>query len=160
MSNEKNTANQTRQDEAISRRRVVKLALATAPIIATLPTGAALARSSNLISATTNPAGALDANGRTLCLNANSGTMLAGNTMDLGRWPHGTVTAIKQRDYRVGGTDSAAGISEAAMCQKGGTFYYQQTSAFGYQQVNVPRGMMVSWTAMSSFAGSIRYTDV
>jgi len=162
MSNETNIVNQT-QDAAISRRRVVKLALATAPIIATLPTGAALARSSNLISATT-ATGARDVRGRTLCLNANSGSMLpSGNTMDLGNWPHGTVTAITERDYRVDDKNSAATISEAAMCNQGGTFYFEQSGTYQnavWRQVNVPRGMMVSWTAMSSFAGSIRYTDV
>ena len=86
--------------------------------------------------------------------------------MDLGKWPSGSVTAITQRDYRVGDKDSAAAISEAAMCKQGGTFYYQPAATFGYQhdadwhQVNVPRGMMVSATALSSFAGSIRFIDV
>jgi hypothetical protein len=166
MSNENKTANPTHRDELISRRRVVKVALATAPIIATLPTGAALARSSNVISAS-SAAAARDASGRTLCLNENSGSMLAsGNGMDLGNWPHGSVTAITQRDYRVDDKESAARVSEAAMCKQGGNFYYKQASGTFWNQhadwreVKVPRGMMVSWTAMSSFAGSIRYTDV
>jgi hypothetical protein len=77
--------------------------------------------------------------------------------MDLGAWPNGSVTAITQRDYRVDDRGSAATITEAAMCNQGGTFYYQQA---GWQQVNVPRGMLVSATALSSFAGSIRFTDV
>jgi hypothetical protein len=88
--------------------------------------------------------------------------------MDLGAWPNGSVTAITQRDYRVDDKDSAAKISEGAMCNRGGTFYYEQTGGLGYQhdqhpgwnQVNVPRGMMVSATALSSFAGSIHFTEV
>lgn len=165
MSNEKNTANPINRDEVISRRRVMKVALATAPIIATLPTGAALARSSNFITSVSSGS-AHDRTGKTLCLNANSGSMNSSGTwMDLGTWPNGSVTAITQRDYRVDDKDSAAPISEAAMCNRGGTFYYEPTANFGYQhadwrEVNVPRGMLVSATALSSFAGSIRFTDV
>ena len=151
MSNENKSTN----PNVLSRRSVVKVALATAPIIATLPTGAALARSSNLISASA-PSGALDGSGKTLCLSASSGTM-SGTSMDLGNWPHGYVTTITPRDYRVDNKGSAATVTEGSMCNQGGTFYYQQA---GWQQVNVPRGMLVSATALSSFAGSIRYTNV
>jgi hypothetical protein len=83
--------------------------------------------------------------------------MTWGGKMDLGAWPRGSATAITARDYRVDDKGSAATISEGAMCQQGGTFYYQHA---GWQQVNVPRGILVSATALSSFAGSIRITDV
>jgi hypothetical protein len=168
MSNENKTADPTLRDNVISRRRVMKVALATAPIIATLPTGAALARSSNFVNAT-SAGGALDAKGRTLCLNANSGSMTwNGWRMDLGAWPNGSATAITQRDYRVDDKESAAKVSEGAMCNQGGTFYYKQAATFGSQhdqhpgwnQVHVPRGMLCSATALSSFAGSIHFTEV
>jgi len=131
--------------------------MATAPIIATLPTGAALARSSNVISSTL-PAGATDSQGRTLCLDAASGTMLAGGSaMDLGAPASGSLTAITGRDYRVDANGGATRIGESEMCKQGGSFYYLDT---GWQKVNVPRGMLVSATALSSFAGSIHFTEV
>ena len=84
--------------KSLARRSVLKGAIAAAPVIATLPSGAALARSSNLISST-SPAGALDGSGRTLCLDLSSGE-LSGTVMDLGVPPSGSVTAITARHYR------------------------------------------------------------
>ncbi|HJR71882.1 MAG TPA: hypothetical protein VKA43_17690 [Gammaproteobacteria bacterium] len=129
--------------------------MVAAPVIATLSSGAALARSSSLISST-SPSGALDALGRTQCLDKRSGD-LKGTVMDLGTPPSGSVTAITQRDYRTEPKGSAAPISEAEMCARGGDFYYQSS---GWQTARVPRGILVSATALSSFAGSIRFTEV
>jgi hypothetical protein len=77
--------------------------------------------------------------------------------LDLGSPPSGRLTAITERDYRVDDRWSADQISEKQMCQKGGQFYYRSG---GWQKVTVPRGMVVSATALSSFAGSIYTTEV
>lgn len=138
----------------LSRRRMLKAAVATAPVIATLPSGAALARSSNLIGPTSGPG--TDALGRTLCLDANSGTSIDG-MIDLGPAGDGNVTAIRERVYRVEARGGAAEILEREMCARGGEFYHQ---ASGWQTVNVPRGIVVSATALSSFAGSIYIREV
>ena len=162
MSNEtQKAANPTRRDDALSRRQVIKVAIATAPVIATLPSGAALARSSNVITSSLE-GGAHDASGNTLCLADSSGAVdppppAFGTSIDLGTSPNLSVTVIPQRDYRVDSKGSAAAITEGAMCQQGGSFYYQSA---GWQQVNVPQGILVSATALSSFAGHITTTNV
>jgi hypothetical protein len=145
-----------RHESALNRRRVLKVAVATAPFIATLPSGAALARSSNVISATSE-ANALDAMGRTQCLDLRSGADFTGSTLDLAEPPSGVVTAITERDYRIEPKGSGAAVSEAEMCKAGGSFYYQES---GWKTASVPRGMLVSATALSSFAGGIFYTEV
>jgi hypothetical protein len=141
--------------KSVARRSILKGAMAAAPVIATLPSGAALARSSSLIGST-SPAGALDGSGRTLCLDELSGDR-TGTVVDLGTPPSGSVTAITQRDYRTGPRGSADEITEASMCELGGDFYYQDA---GWRTAHVPRGILVSATALSSFAGSIRFTEV
>jgi hypothetical protein len=139
-------------EPAMNRRRLLKVAVATAPVIATLPSGAALARSSNLIGPTSGPG--TDPEGRTLCL--KFGESVDG-MIDLGATPSGRVTAIQDRVYRVDDSSSAATISEKQMCNKGGRFYYEYGN---WRSVNVPKGIVVSATALSSFAGSIYTTEV
>jgi hypothetical protein len=152
-----NTPTTSGTPSGIGRRHVLKVAFATAPLIVTLPSGAALARSSNVIGAS-SAAAAIDSKGRTLCLDATSGVMdSSGSAMDLGASPKGSVTAITEREYHVDAKGSAALISEGEVCNKGGTYYYQSS---GWQKVDVPRGMLVSATALSSFAGSIYYREV
>jgi hypothetical protein len=152
---EKNTkSTESGGEPALNRRRLLKVAVATAPIIATLPSGAALARSSNLIGSTTGPG--KDAQGRTLCLDRSLGSYSDG-VMDLGAPPHGRLTAVRERDYREDDRWSADPISEKEMCKQGGEFHYWNS---GWRKVTVPRGMVVSATALSSFAGSIYTTEV
>jgi hypothetical protein len=134
-------------EPALNRRRLLKVAVATAPAIATLSSGAALARSSNLIGPTTGAG--TDAMGRTQCL--KFGTAVDG-MVDLGVPPNGQVTLITERDYLVSQQASALPITEKQMCDAGGEFYYQNR---GWQTATVPRGIVVSATALSSFAGYI-----
>ncbi len=140
--------------QPLNRRRLLKVAVATAPIIATLPTGAALARSSNLIGSTSGSG--KDALGRTLCLDRNSGPYSNG-MVDLGSPPDGDLTAIRERNYREDDSFNADTITEKQMCQQGGDFYHYSS---GWKKVKVPRGIVVSATALSSFAGSIYTREV
>jgi hypothetical protein len=145
------------RDQPLNRRKMLKVAAATAPFIATLPSGAALARSSSLISAAP-AASSKDLSGRTLCLDLTSGTGdFQNGKLDLGTPPSGKLTRITDRDYRLGANGGSTAVSEATMCTNGGTYYYHSS---GWQQVNVPKGIMVSATAYSSFAGSITITDI
>jgi hypothetical protein len=145
------------RDEPLNRRRVLKVAIATAPLIATLPSGAALARSSNLIGAAP-VAASKDWAGRTLCVDLRSGTGSYQNgKLDLGVPPDVDLTRIPDRDYRTAPNGGAPTASEATMCNQGGTYYYQSS---GWQNANIPKGMLVSATALSSFAGSIHVNDV
>ena len=119
---------------ALSRRRFVKGAIATAPVIATLPSGAALARSSNLVITASSPLDAL-VDGNTLCL---------AGTGDLGTYPSGSVTTITARDWR----DAPDGmpVTEADMCTNGGTYYYYDSTT--WQSKYVPSGILASATAL------------
>lgn len=144
---------------AVSRRALLKGSVVSMPAILTLQSGAALARSSNLISGTSTSY--TDAQGRALCLDVNS-VYPAGeqpNVYDLSEPPFARVTRITDRDYRIEPRGGADQISEAGMCDQGGIFYYKGSTG-PYAEVNVPRGMLVSATSLSSFAGHIVYTDL
>jgi hypothetical protein len=144
-------------EPALNRRRLLKVAVATAPIIATLPSGAALARSSNLI----RPASAWaarDARDRTLCLDRNSGQGYSNGAVDLGVPPSGNVNAIVDRTHRLDDRWSAAQVSEADMCKNGGSYYHYANGS--WKKVTVPRGILVSGTALSSFVGSIVVKEI
>jgi hypothetical protein len=141
----------------VSRRGLFRVAVATAPLIATLPSGAALARSSNMISGTT-AGDARDQLNRTLCLDRNSGVRAYRSRIDLGAPPSGNLTAIKERDYRSAPKLTATRVSEGDMCQNGGYYHYMSNGQ--WKKVSVPRGMMVSATALSSFAGHIYTTEI
>jgi hypothetical protein len=159
MSDQKTKSNPptAAEGKSMNRRSVLRVAIATAPIIATLPSGAALARSSNLIG-TASAASAKDAQGRTLCLDRTSGTGVYQNgALDLGVPARGKLSAIKDRNYRVDDSFGAASITESEMCKQGGTYYHWNS---GWRQVKVPKGILVSATALSSFAGSIYTTEI
>ncbi len=129
------------------------------PVILTLHSGAALARSSNLVSAT--PVESPDASGRTLCLDTDS-VYPASETQeiyDLGEPPYARVTAINERDYHRLPNKGADGVGEGTMCREGGLFYHKPAGS-SWQEVNVPRGVLVSATALTSFASEIVITDL
>ncbi len=176
------------------RRALLKGAAITMPMILTLQSGAALARSSNLISA--SPYGYEDANGRTMCLDLDSVYPAGdyGDKYDLGEPAYGRVSAINDRDYRRSRGARAERVSEKQMCTEGRTYYYKDRSWLysdvddngattntqsnyygiddrenkrskyggkrGWKEVQVPQGILVSATALSSFAGHIVITDL
>ena len=155
----------SKQPRPMSRRALLKGSAKAMPALLTLQSGAALARSSNLISATSsNPT---DAYGRTLCLDVNSVSPADGDwrVFDLGEPAYGRVSAIRERDYRRLPSGRSDRISEAQMCQRGGTYYYYNryggSSYWGrWRKVKVKQGVLVSATALSSFAGSVVVNDL
>ncbi len=147
----------------VSRRAILKGTVTAMPAILTLQSGAALARSSNLIS----PAGhdAKDRLGRTLCLDLNSvyPAGRSGNKYDLGEPAYGQVWAINDRDLRAEPRFRSRRVSEAEVCRSGKPAYYRRSGYHrdaGWQEVNVPRGIVVSATALTSFAGRISLTNI
>ena len=46
------------------------------------------------------------------------------------------------------------------MCTNGGSYHYYNYNTASWEPVNVPQGMLVSATALSSFAGRITVTDI
>lgn len=156
----------------IDRRKLLRGASAAVPAILTLQSGAALARSSNLIGA--NPySGASD--GKYNCLDFDGIDRTdKPNVYDLGSPPMAHVTRIDAdaRYYRrdpdshhgdhggggYGGGDDNDDVSKRRMCADGGTYY--RRDRWRTRQVNVKRGMLVSATALNSFSSGISYTDV
>ncbi len=158
MSSETDNKDQERsaQDSVTSRRRFLKAGTKAMPVVLTLQSGAALARSSNLVSGA--PRHTTDKLGRTLCLEADSvenPSAVSGQgrqVYDLGEPAYGRVAAIRDRNYRTRPRRRAERVSEATICEKGGTYYYRDR---GWRQRTFKHGMVVSATAMTSFAGDI-----
>jgi len=138
----------------VSRRSILRGTVIAMPAILTLQSGAALARSSNLISASTTAY--TDAAGRTLCLDVNSVYPAdgSGQVYDVGDPPFAKVNAITDREHF---TSPNSAVSEATMCRDGGTYLYKDS---GWKEVTVPKGILVSATALASFAGGIAITDI
>ncbi len=155
----------------IDRRKLLRGASAAVPAILTLQSGAALARSSNLIG-TNQYAGAQD--GKYNCLDFDGIDRTdKPNVYDLGSPPMGHVTRIDadsryfkndpddSHHHGYGGGGYGGGdddVSKRQMCAEGGTYY--RKNRWRTSRVNVKRGMLVSATALSSFSSGINYTDV
>ena len=144
--------------KSLSRRALLKGTATAMPAILTLHSGAALARSSNLIS--TIDYKSPDRLGRTLCLDLDSvATTRDGNVFDLRAPPAGPyaeVTAINERDYHAEPNMGSATVDESQICRDGITAFYKD---HGWVQIDAPGGM-VSAAALTSFAGNIVVTDL
>lgn len=173
---------------SMRRRVMLRGAAAAVPTILTLHSGAALARSSNLLSVADGAPS--DALGRNLCVDESSVTVDPGTrkAYDLGQPPQANVTGISQRTYYRDSSGSGATVTPQQMCQSGGEYYYKgdpglnslgvatekgDNSLFGvrvsvdgksanegWTKVTVPRGGLVSATAFASFAGAINVRDI
>lgn len=150
------------QPQAVSRRAMLSGAgKAAVPAIITLYSGAALARSSNLIGVNKHQGAEHD---KFRCLDTSSVYRTdKPNVYDLGRDPMAHVTRIDARrdyfavDHRGNRTNQK--VPGNKMCADGGQ-YFRRTGGNSYQKVNVRKGVLVSATALSSFANDITYTDV
>src|SRR6056297_4326102 len=86
--------------KSISRRSLLKGSVKAMPVVLTLHSGAALARSSNLISGTVTPH--MDDARRTACLDTSSVDPAGSPDLyDLGERPHARVHMINDRDHRI-----------------------------------------------------------
>lgn len=123
--NDKTDTTETTSGTDESRRALLKGAVRAMPAVLTLQSGAALARSSNLISA--SPRDHKDRWGRTLCLDLRTVRPAgrSGRVYDLGHPAYGHVNAVRDREYFVAPDHRSAAVSEARMCHEGGTYYYR-----------------------------------
>jgi len=143
------------QPATVSRRALLRGGVTAMPAILTLQSGAALARTSNLISAA--PRGTTDRLGRTLCLDTNSVYPAggSGDVYDLGEPPRAEVNIISDRVYHADRNRGSDVVSKGAMCE-GGTFYYNDRDGTGWHSVELPyRGIVVSSGAMTSIADHV-----
>lgn len=113
---------QTGNSPESSRRRLLKGTMAI-PIIMTLHSGAALARTSNLVGQTLDTATAVkDGNGDLYCVFPTDAAASAVNPVDLGVSPAVTTNHLTDA---TGGTDLKA---EADACHKGGGIMLSATA--------------------------------
>jgi hypothetical protein len=152
----------------VSRRMLMRGAAAVVPTILTLnsPVAAAVARTSNDMSLAYDAD--VDGLKRKLCVDLQTTPApvhIEGSRYDLGDPPTARVTAIPttnadgaKRVYLAEGKNNALEVAPQDMCANGGTYYYEVPKGTGnateFKAVNVPRGMMASVTALSSYSGS------
>lgn len=158
--NTKSTKTLRNTPRSISRRAVLRGGVTAMPAILTLQSGAALARSSNLITASSPDT--TDALGRTMCLDLNSVeyTSESGTAFDLGEPPSpATVNILEPRDYRVEPNRSAEKISAGVACERGGPIYYKPEGGGPWARIDLPQyprsGVVVSSGSMTSMADHV-----
>jgi hypothetical protein len=144
-----------RADDAAvrGRRAVLKGAVAAMPMILTLQSGAALARSSNMISAS-SPDSAIDSEGRTLCLDYRfvDSAYGDGEAVDVDPDGYVSVSAIMPRRYFREANEGRGEMSPDELCKRGGIGHYRNRTGPWRQTNYVPKGMLVSAIALSSVA--------
>jgi hypothetical protein len=141
------TGNGTIKTPKMSRRKLLRSAAVGMPAVLTLHSGAALARSSNIVGMA--PAGTRDLEGNALCLDTRLADPLwESNQVDLGEPAQGTVNVVSERIYYPDKNKSGTPHSADMICKNGGTYYYHED---GWHEVNLPaNGVIVSATAMVS----------
>ena len=147
----KSTPAKSQDKPLLARRAIIKGAAGTLPTILTLQSGAALARSSNLIGSSSSPK---DEAGRTLCLDLRFVDSYDGVKADVGSYGH--VQKITERDYYRESNRSTP-LTEEDMCVDGLTGWYQET---GWNPADVHQGMLISSNAYNSLAGIMDVTEI
>jgi len=132
------------------RRILVRGAAAAVPTILTLRSGAALARSSNLMGVSDGP----PADNFYRCVDERS-FIRDGNQLDFGTSSDVEVTVIRVDGNYAKSEDGTGLVGGPEMCDTGGTFYSQGPET--WNAVTVRRGALVSATALMSFAGRVNF---
>ena len=145
-----------------SRRRLLKGGATALPAILTLHSGAALARSSNLLSASESYE--VDSLGRTLCVDITSVVPVDDYSQiyDLGDPPHAVINVIRGeaegRLYYLHKDDKDLGnsVHPGLICEQGGQYWVKPAQG-PWELVEVPQGFvaMGSSVAATSFAADI-----
>lgn len=146
--------NRDNYPEAVSksRRRLLRGAASSVPVILTLQSGAALARSSNLISESTE-ASALTEDGQYYrCLLLSSVDQIDGG-VDLGEPPAGEYVEIKNMTFYTADNAGSATVSGATVCKNDVAYYYKDQ---GFKQIRVEGGgLLFSAASHASFSGAV-----
>ena len=140
----------------MSRRALLRGGVTAMPAILTLHSGAALARSSNLISASP---GSRDGNGNVLCLETETGTakMLDSGKYDFGSPGSGTVHVLEDTYYYEGPGQGGAKWTADEFCELGTTGNFKPLSGGKlqtYDQLQGP-GIVVSSNAYMSLSSRV-----
>ena len=140
------------QPVSLGRRALLRGGAKAMPAILTLQSGAALAASSNLISAA--PVGTRDGLGRALCLDKTSVDPVPGSTtlFDLGNPARGNMTAITARNYKAAKNNGAPDVTEDEICMNAGTYYWKDADQ-PWQELHLAnQGVILSSAAVYSFS--------
>jgi len=135
------------------RRVVIRGAAAALPTILTLRSGAALARSSNLISATIE----VDPTGPNRCVALADVeppiVQPAGSKYDLGEPPAARVTEFTSGHLYATDSGGVNRVTPLEICSNPDVAYYVSTDGATWTQVpTIEKGFLVSATAWSSFS--------
>ncbi len=159
MDNMEQAKSDTKQPQKMSRRTMLRNVAVGAPAVLTLHSGAALARSSNMVGAA--PAGTRDMDGNALCLDTRTAKIdYNAYQVDLGEPARGRVNVLSDRAYYSRKSRFSRPRSADMVCKRGGTYYYRDD---GWHEVNLPRnGVIVSATAMVSVSlrGGIQFNRI
>jgi hypothetical protein len=144
------------QARGLNRRAVLTGATAVVPTILTLGSGAALARSSNLIGTVKKSPGDV------LCLDpqsTNGPSMQNPNLYDLGSPPYGEVTRIPvAHKYRR--KSNGDGMSPGEVCRFDGKVEVKYNGSGPWRERSRRAGVLVSNAAVASFGDRIIKTDI
>ena len=143
-------ADESARPAPLSRRTLLKAGATAMPVVLTLQSGAALARSSNLI----GPApGSRNTEGNALCLDTSTADPVDGK-YDLRDPGYATVNVIPDVEYYP--LDSGRSVSPTTadtFCNAGGSM---QHHAGGWHQVDLPTdGIIVSANSFSSVSANV-----
>lgn len=144
--------------QGLSRRAFLKAGSSAVPVVLTLQSGAALARSSNLISAA--PDGTR-VRGHAFCLDTSTAKpLLDSHKYDLGDPVYASINVLPdQRFYPTKGK-SGVPVTADQFCRQGQTRYYHDS---GWHEVRLPtNGVIVSATALTSVSsrGDILFNKI
>ena len=145
-----------RRRAGISRRDLLKRGVVSMPAILTLHSGAALARSSNLIAAA--PPETTDSLGRTLCLDTTSVYPAHDykDIYDMDDPPQAVVNIISRREYHMDKNRGSPVVSQASVCEGGTVYWYKDPNGGAWQPIELPyKGVVVSSGSMLSNADYI-----
>jgi len=143
-----------------ARRALLKRAVVSMPAILTLQSGAALARSSNIIKAS-QPADAVDPLRRMLCLDYRyvDRVQRQGKWADLGD-PVGRVHVQAITDKAYYDAPDGEAVGRSVICAEGGSYTFVDSLGAPQETAPVSQGMLVSATALSSFASFVDITEI
>lgn len=144
-------AGQQERPESVGRRALLRGGVAAMPAILTLQSGAALARSSNLISAAP---GSRNGDGNALCVDTSTLEQLTSGKYDFDDPGHATVNVLPDEDYYPTNTGrSGDAWSADEFCETGGSRKFHDG---GWHQVDLPsNGIVVSSNALNSVSSRI-----
>ncbi len=158
--------------KGLSRRALLRGASVALPTILTLDSASALAAatSAHLMGTVSTASRAVGPNGKIQCVGGDSAVGGTWQKLDLGPTPMIRAQYITPRSYyKSNGAGTAGDLTRPVtienMCSQGGVYWYRQTSGWTTQWVaakdpttnsGVKAGFLVSATALTSFASSIK----